>query len=52
MANEEIAREFHVDESEADDLRQEAALALFKALDDFDPKSGAQVLDVCVEFCP
>ena len=27
-------------DSEADDLRQEAALALFKALDDFDPKSG------------
>ena len=37
---EEIAREFHVDDSEADDLRQEAALALFRALDDFDPQSG------------
>ena len=36
----EIAREFRVHDSDIDDLRQEAALALFKALDDFDPRSG------------
>jgi RNA polymerase sigma factor (sigma-70 family) len=39
---EEIAREreFRVDDSEADDLLQEGALALFKAIEDFDPKRG------------
>jgi RNA polymerase sigma factor (sigma-70 family) len=36
---EEIAREFRLDDSDIDDLRQEAALALFKALDDFDLES-------------
>jgi RNA polymerase sigma factor (sigma-70 family) len=37
---EEIAREFRLGDGDVDDLGQEAALALFKALDDFDPKSG------------
>jgi DNA-directed RNA polymerase sigma subunit (sigma70/sigma32) len=37
---EEIARDLRPDDGDTDDLRQEAALALFKALDDFDPESG------------
>ena len=37
---EEMVGEFRPDDSDIDDLRQEAALALFDALDDFDPESG------------
>jgi RNA polymerase sigma factor (sigma-70 family) len=40
--SEQIADEFrrYVTDDEVDDLQQEAALALFKAVDDFDPESG------------
>ena len=34
--------EFYVDESERDDIRQQAAEFLFKALDDFNPKMGTR----------
>jgi RNA polymerase sigma factor (sigma-70 family) len=37
---EKMAGEFRLGDGDIDDLRQEAALALFKALDDFDPESG------------
>jgi hypothetical protein len=37
-----VARKFHTDDVKAYDLSQEATLALFKALDDFKPKSGAR----------
>ena len=38
----EAAGEFYVDESERDDIRQQAAEFLFKALDDFNPKRGTR----------
>ena len=42
MACDEAAGEFYVDESERDDIRQQAAEFLFKALDDFNPKMGTR----------
>ena len=41
LAN-EAAREFYVDESERDDIRQQAAEFLFKALADFNPERGTR----------
>ena len=41
LAN-EAAGEFYVDESERDDIRQQAAVFLFKALDDFNQKMGTR----------
>ena len=38
----EAAGEFFVDKSERDDIRQQAAEFLFKALDDFNPKKGTR----------
>jgi hypothetical protein len=37
---EKMSGEFRLGDGDIDDFRQEAALALFKALDDFDPESG------------
>src|SRR5262245_3958141 len=39
---EDVAKELWVADSDVDDLKQEAALALFRALDDFDPDSGTR----------